>query len=117
MVRVFHMRDYAAKAISMARGHTRSDLDTDEKLRYALTHLVELVGEAASQASPEIRARFPEIPWRQAIGMRHRLIHGYDAVDLDILWDTISRNLPFLLYILERILAKDTSKPDRSRGE
>lgn len=106
------MRDYAAKAIAMARGYSRSALDTDEKLRYALTYLVQLVGEAAGQTPLEIQEMFPEIPWRQAIGMRHRLIHGYDAVDLDILWDAISHNLPLLLEILERIFAENGKKPD-----
>lgn len=48
-VRLLHMRDYARKAVARAKGQTRDDLDSDETLRLALTHLVELVGEAASQ--------------------------------------------------------------------
>lgn len=75
-VRLLHTRDYARKAIAMVEGQTRADLDQDEKLRLALTHLVELVGEAASQVPASVRKRYPEVPWAKAIAMRHRLVHG-----------------------------------------
>ena len=106
-VRLLHMRDYALKAVAMVEGQTRDDLNSDEKLRLALTHLVELVGEAASQVPADIRAQYPEIPWPQVIGTRHRLIHGYDFVDYDILWDTITRSLPGLIESLNRILDQE----------
>jgi uncharacterized protein with HEPN domain len=72
------MRDYAQKALAMVEGQTREDLDRDEKLRLALTHLVELVREAASQVPAGVRKGYPEVPWTKAIAMRHRLVHGYD---------------------------------------
>jgi len=93
-VRLLHMRDYARKALQMIEGPTHNDLDSDEKLRLALTHLVELIGEAASHVPVEIQSQYPEIPWPKASGMRHRLIHGYDFVDYDILWNTITGSLP-----------------------
>ena len=55
-VRLLHMRDYARKAVSMVKGQTRNDLDSDEKLRLALTHLVELIGEAASKVAVEVQS-------------------------------------------------------------
>lgn len=54
-VRLLHMRDYARKAVAMVEGQARDDLDKDEKLRLALTHLVELIGETANQIPPEIQ--------------------------------------------------------------
>ncbi len=107
-VRLQHMRDYARKAIAMVEGQTRDDLNTDEKLRLALTHLVELVGEAAGQVPSDVQAQYPEIPWPKVIGMRHRLIHGYDFVDYDILWNTIRASLPGLIETLNRILGEET---------
>jgi uncharacterized protein with HEPN domain len=104
--RLLHMRDYAQRAVAMVEGQTRASLDSDEKLRLALTHLVELVGEAAGHVPAEIQAQYPEIPWPQAISMRHRLIHGYDFVDYDILWDTITQSLPGLIETLDRILGE-----------
>ena len=86
----------------MAEGQARQDLDSDEKLRLAPTHLVELVGEAASQVPASVRKEPPEVPWAKAIAMRHRLVHGYD-----IFWDTITRNLPGLVETLDSILGPE----------
>jgi uncharacterized protein with HEPN domain len=105
-VRLLHMRDFARKAIELTRGKTWADLASDEVLRLALTHLVELVGEAASQVAAETQAQHPEIPWPKIISTRNRLIHGYDYVDDNVLWDTLSINLPQLLSQLERILGR-----------
>ena len=63
-----------------------------------------MLGEAATRVSEEMRDAHPEIPWRFAIGMRNRLIHGYDVVDLDIVWDTAHENLPELIGQLEEAL-------------
>jgi len=105
-VRLLHMRDYAQKAVDMIEGLPREALDDDEKLQLALTHLVELVGEAANHVPSEIQAQHPEIPWPKVISMRHRLIHGYDLVDYDILWDTVTHSLPGLIEALNRILGE-----------
>jgi len=65
-------------------------------LRYALIHLVEVLGEAAAHVSEEGQQKYCRVPLREARNMRNRLIHGYDVVDLDILWDTIQVDLPAL---------------------
>ena len=91
----------------MAQGRTRQDLETDEMLRYAITHLVELIGESASQVPAEVQQQYPGIPWPKVVNMRHRLIHGYDFVDCDILWDTVIKNLPPLLAELDKILGEE----------
>ena len=105
-VRFQHMRDYAQQALEMIRDRDRKDLESDAMLRLALTHLVELVGEAASQIPADIRDQHPQIPWPKVIGMRHRLIHGYDKVDYGILWNTITSNLPPLIETLESIIGE-----------
>lgn len=88
----------------MARRYSRRELETNRMLQLALTRLVEIIGEAASRVSHETRSRYPEIPWAEIIGMRNRLIHGYDFVDLNILWNTVKIDLPPLIEQLERIL-------------
>jgi len=88
----------------MTAGRHREDLNTNELLRLAVMHLVELVGKAASQVPAEQRAKYPQVPWPKVVGMRHRLIHDYDLVDYDILWDTIRRDLPGLIQELHRAL-------------
>ena len=86
---------------------TREDLDGERVKQLALTRLVEIVGEAANRVSLARRERHPEIPWPQIIGMRNRLIHGYDVIDLDLLWHTIKTDLPPLVSSLKKILGQD----------
>ncbi len=98
------MLQHAREAVELARGKTRQDLEVDRLLQLALTRLVEVVGEAAARVSSERQAQHPEIPWRIIAGTRNRLIHGYDVVDLDVLWDTVAYDLPPLIAKLESIL-------------
>lgn len=95
------MLDHAREAVSLAQGKTRTDLDSDRLLNLALVRLLEIVGEAASRVPEEERARHTEIPWPQIISLRNRLIHGYDSVDFDILWQIVSVDLPSLIVALE----------------
>lgn len=84
-----HMRDAAREALQFARGRVRSDLDTDRMLVLALIKDIEIIGEAANQASEETKTQLPEIPWADIIGMRHRLVHAYFDINLEILWRTV----------------------------
>jgi uncharacterized protein with HEPN domain len=103
------MLDYASEAMDMVRDRSRADLDTDRMLNLALVRLLEILGEAAGRVPSEDRARYPQVPWIQLINLRHRLIHGYDQVDFDILWQILTQDLPPLVKELESILS--------SRGE
>jgi len=104
-VRFRHMLDYSREAILLAGDKTRGDLDTNRMLQLSVVRLVEIVGEAASRVSASARQRHPQIPWLQIAGMRNRLIHGYDFVDLDILWQTVKEDLPALVAVLEPLVA------------
>ncbi|MBI3989374.1 MAG: DUF86 domain-containing protein [candidate division NC10 bacterium] len=108
-VRLHHMLDYAREAVAMAQGKTATELSENRQMGLALTHLVELIGEAASQVPREVQARYPHTPWSKIISMRNRLIHGYDYVDHDILWDTITHDLPPLIAELEKIIPPEES--------
>jgi uncharacterized protein with HEPN domain len=66
-----------------------------------------VLGEAAKRLSPELRARHPDIPWRAIAGMRDRLVHGYDDVDLDLVWKTVSEDLPALIARLDRLAPRE----------
>ena len=104
-----HMLDHAREAVAMVEGRTRDQLERDRMLQLALTRLIEIVGEAASRVSPETRERHPEVPWAQIVGMRHRLTHGYDIIDWDLLWDTICEDMPPLMTTLQTILEERSS--------
>ena len=104
-VRLHHMLDYAREAVALMRDRKRADLDTERTLGLAILRCVEIVGEAASRVPVDIQQRYPNIPWPQIIGMRNRLVHGYDIVDYDIVWSTVTQDLPPLIAELEKILS------------
>lgn len=103
-VRLQHMLDSAREAVAMIDGMEPSDLWRERMLELSLIRLIEVVGEAAARVTHGGQAKYPSIPWQQIVGMRNRLIHGYDQVDLHILWDTIEVDLPPLITELEKIL-------------
>jgi uncharacterized protein with HEPN domain len=100
------MLDHAKEAVDLISGKDKTVLQQNRVLELALIRLVEIVGEASAKVSPETQSKYPSIPWAQAIGMRNRLIHGYDSVDLEVLWDTIEVDLPPLIAELETILGQ-----------
>ncbi|MEQ1761320.1 MAG: HepT-like ribonuclease domain-containing protein [Vicinamibacterales bacterium] len=102
-VYIGHMLDMASKATGKVRGLTREDFDKDENLRLALTRLVQVIGEAARQVSGECAARYPAVPWREIVGMRHKIVHDYLAVDEDVVWQVVTKDLPELVLMLQTI--------------
>jgi uncharacterized protein with HEPN domain len=99
--RIDDMLRAARKAVSFTRGRTREDLDTDEMLALALVRLLEIIGEAARHVPEERREAYDDVPWRQIMATRNRLIHGYFSVDLDIVWSIVQKDLPPLIAQLE----------------
>ena len=99
-VRLRHMLDAAREAMAFAQGKTRADLDTDRQLVLALVKEMEIVGEAACQLADETTRELPGIPWADIVGMRHRLVHAYFDINLDILWTTVRQDLPELVQAL-----------------
>ena len=102
-----HMLDLARKAAARVRGRTREEYDTDEDLRIVIAHLVQTIGEAAGRVSPEGRARYGDIPWKQVVGIRHRIVHDYMDVDYDVLWEVATGDLPGLIGALEGIVGRE----------
>ena len=81
-------REFAAKAHALTCGRAVEQLATDDMLRAALERYVSLIGEAATRLDRSLQDRHPQIPWHRIIGMRNILVHGYDSVDDQVLWDT-----------------------------
>ena len=96
----------------MASGRGREDLDADRQLNLSLVRLLEIVGEAASRVSEATRTKYPSIAWPEITGLRNRLVHGYDDVDFDILWDIIQLDLPPLIATLSAILGQEDTEQD-----
>ena len=103
-IRLRHMLHAAREAVSFSRGRTRKDLETDRQLVLSLVKDIEIVGEAAAQITKSTRMQTPEIPWQEIIAMRNRLVHAYFNVNLDIVWQTVQKDLPMLIARLEHAL-------------
>lgn len=104
-----HMLDYSREAVELIQGKNRADLDKNRLLALGLVRLLEIIGEAANRVSPQSQFEYPAIPWLQIIGLRNRLIHGYDPVDMDIIWKILGHDLPILIAYLESMLSKAES--------
>lgn len=81
----------------LSKNRNREDLDNEQMLSLALVRLIEIIGEAANNISPYCQNSYPQIPWREIIGMRNRIVHAYFDVDLNVIWQVIKSDLPELL--------------------
>ena len=106
-IRVRHMVDAAQMAQQFIVGRQRADLDTDVMLLFALCQALQIVGEAASRVSAETRSAAPLVPWARIIGMRHRLVHAYTDIDREVVWKTVTVDIPTLLPSLIPLLSSD----------
>jgi uncharacterized protein with HEPN domain len=98
------MLECTDEVLSFINGRDRADLDGDRMLMHAITRCVELIGEAASRVSPDAQGALPDVPWQDIVGMRNRLIHIYFDVDLDVVWSTVTKDIPQLATLLRRAL-------------
>jgi uncharacterized protein with HEPN domain len=101
------MLDHAREAADLAQGRQRADLDSDRLLGLALLQLMFIVCDAADHVSPQGRQDNPDIPWEHIAALRNRLIHGYDVIDYDVLWQIIASDLPALVASLEKAVASE----------
>ena len=100
------MRDTVQRIRAIVRGQTREAFETDEIRQLALLHLIQVLGEAASRTTAAFRDAHPDLPWAQMVGMRNRIVHGYDDVDPDIVWRVATADVEPVLAALERLLGR-----------
>ncbi len=105
-IRARHILDAAQEAVEFTKGRARQDLDTDSMLSLALVRLLEIIGEATKVLSPEFCAAHSSLPWKKMAGMRDRLIHGYFDINHDIVWETVTKDLPPLIATLTQLAAR-----------
>jgi uncharacterized protein with HEPN domain len=92
----------AARLVVMFKGGiNKPAFLNDLKTQSAILHQLLVLGEAVKRLSEGFRTSHPAVPWRMIAGMRDKLIHAYDAVDLDEVWKTISMDIPHLITLLE----------------
>mgnify|MGYP000774586771 CR=1 FL=1 len=104
--RISHMLEMALLLENEKSHHTLEDLRADKVLFYGLSKMVEIIGEAAYKVTNEFKNENSELPWKQMMGMRHILVHGYFSISPEVLWDVIINDIPSLIPTLRRYLDK-----------
>ncbi len=107
LVRIRHMLDAAREATEFANNRNRADLDDNRMLTLSIIKSIEILGEAASKVTREGREAHSEIPWTDIVATRNRLIHVYFDIDLDLVWNSVTDDLPPLIAALENALMSE----------
>ncbi len=84
------------------------DFVKDERLTKAVCRSLEIIGEASGKVHPDLKAKYAHIPWREMSDIRNRIIHHYFGIDYDIVWDSVTVDIPALKEWIESVL--DTEK-------
>lgn len=81
-----------------------SQFETDFRINFAIVRALEIIGEAVKRLPEDLYKKYPDIPWKGMAGMRDRIIHGYDDVDLQIVWDVVKSDIPQIKPQIAQIL-------------
>jgi len=101
------MIEAARKALDFTKGLAKSAFMKDEKTQAAVLHQITVLGEAAKRLSQDFRRRHSQIRWKDIAGMRDIIIHQYDRVNLQRVWNALSRDIPELIAKLSTLLPRD----------
>ncbi|MDB5090258.1 MAG: hypothetical protein JWR09_4252 [Mucilaginibacter sp.] len=102
-----HILDECLYLIKESHENNFEDFLKDERLIRAVCRSLEIIGEASSKVHPDIKEKYPLVPWREMNDIRNKIIHHYFGVDYDIVWDTIQTNIPQLKDWIEIIIKKE----------
>lgn len=97
--------DAMDKAQIFLEGVTYDQFEAESQINFAVVRALEIVGEATKRLPMSLREQYPGIPWKAMAGMRDRIIHGYDTVDLEIVWDVVKQDIPTIKPQIQQILA------------
>lgn len=93
----------ARKIVKFAGSRTLDEFAHSDEAQSAVLWQIGIIGEAARKVSEPFKAQHPEIPWREMVGMRNRLVHDYSRIDLAQVWETILKSIPNLIRQLEKL--------------
>lgn len=101
--RLNHIHEAIMKIMQLTKKGKRR-FDREEEIRLSIIYYIQIIGEAASTIPLDFRNSHQEIPWRQMIAMRNKLIHHYDGIDLEVVWETATISIPQLKPLIFALL-------------
>lgn len=102
--------DAIMKAQQFIEGMDFSSFSTDDKTAFAVVRALEIIGEATKKIPEAVREIYPDLPWREMAGLRDKLAHDYFGVNLDVVWKTVTDDLPTLKSGIASVL--EAESPD-----
>lgn len=99
-----HILEECGFILRVKSGRSRQQLLDDEVISRAIVRSLEIIGEATKKVPEEVKVKYPHVPWAEMAGMRDVLIHDYFGIDYDVVWNTISTDIPELHEALETII-------------
>jgi len=105
---VRHMLDAIDRVAEAVSRTTLSDFEKDWVIQDAIIRELQIVGEAAGRITRELTTSRPEIPWAEITGLRHKLVHDYFVVDLRIVWQTATEDVPLVRPLIAALLDDPT---------
>jgi uncharacterized protein with HEPN domain len=94
----------ARKVMSFTAGRNYDRFLSDDLTQNAVVHCIQIIGEAARKVSPQYQETHPDIPWKEIVGMRNRIVHEYFRIVPDEVWSVVEKDIPELIKLIEPLV-------------
>ncbi|MCL1990709.1 MAG: DUF86 domain-containing protein [Defluviitaleaceae bacterium] len=102
--RIQKIHFYCESIADFTKNKTVNDLKSNDQLNFAVVFSLGQIGEHMNKLTSEFKNKYCEIPWKDIISMRHRIVHDYEGVNVDILWESVQEGIPQLLDEINKLL-------------
>ena len=104
LYRVEMIHFYIESILKFSKGKTYTNFKHDEQLNFAIVFAIGQIGEEANKLTTEFCMKHAHIPWKEIIAMRHKIVHDYQGMNMDIIWETVQHDIPELLEQCHQLL-------------